>query len=131
SFNNTLISIHADNEALPSVLMNLETFICERNYVSIMAQALGLKTIEIYNLSENKFYYSGDANNTFIIDNSKNTLDIYDIVCGLNHFLSLSQVNNEISSSPLYLVAEDDSGSFMTQINGPIDVNGEITYHIK
>src|SRR5690606_14541792 len=47
SFNNSLISVHADTEALPSVLSNLKVFIAERGYVSIMAQALNIGTIEI------------------------------------------------------------------------------------
>lgn len=130
SFNNSLISVHADTEALPSVLSNLKVFISERGYVSIMAQALNIGTIEISNLKPVKYHFSG-MSKALIIDNSNSSFEFYDLAYCLNHFLGSNSLDDEMTASPIYTTESDDYGFLISQINGPICIEDEINYHIR
>src|SRR5690606_27474901 len=79
---------------------------------------------------DSKFHYSGQVGKSIIIDNGQDTLDLYDIVYSLNHFYGHVYDHDEITTSPIYSIEEDDLGSLISLINGPIDINFEINYHI-
>lgn len=129
-FNNKIVSISSNEEALPSILKNLDVLISLENSSLLTADALKIQCIEIkdgeshsgsFMLNENYCIYTKDTNSI------KN-----DLAFILNQILDSTLSVDKISSNnKSYLLIKDDYGHLQTQINGEVDTDRELHYLFK
>lgn len=128
-FDNSIVSINAKPEALPSVIKNLDLLISLENSTLLVADALNIKTVEIkdknfsqssYLLNEGYALYSDDFSTI------KNDLSFI-INQELDTSLSVNKIN---SSNKTYLIVNDEYSLLESQINGQIQIENEIGYHL-
>lgn len=128
-FNNSIVSINAKPEALPSVIKNLDLFISLENSTLLIADALNIKCVEIKdkNFSQSSFLLNeGYALYTDDFATIKNDLSFI-----VNQELDTSLSVNKINSlNKSYLIVEDEYSLLESQINGQIEIEKEINYHL-
>lgn len=128
-FNNSIISVNAKVEALPSVIRNFDIFISLENSTLLIADSLNVKSIEVKEqaLSQASFLINeGYAIYAEDFSTIKNDLSFI-----LNQELETTFSVDKISSAnKTYLVISDDYSLLETQINGTIELEKELSYHL-
>lgn len=128
-FDNSIVSINAKSEALPSVLRNIDLLVSLENNTLIMSDALNIKTIEVKDKSFSQASYllnNGYAIYANEVNSVKNDL-AFIINQELETTLSVNKVN---SPNKTYAIVYDDYSLLETQINGPVDIEEELNYHL-
>ncbi len=129
SFNNSIVSVNAKIEALPSVIKNIDLFISLENSTLLIADALNVKCIEIkeHSLSQASFLlnegYSVYANDYSTIKNDLSFI----INQELDTTLSVDKIS---SANKTYMNIKDDYSLLETQVNGTIEIEKEVMYHM-
>ncbi len=145
-FDNKLITIEADFQAIPSVLMNLDALVTPDTVIKHIADLVETPTLEI-SMGEAPFLKQGSCvkNNLILTPllkkrsfiTGKNPDEILDnklihssdILQSVNLLLGLTTENNVILSEgvSLYRVCEDSDGIYYQHIAGSIDHQSEIS----
>ena len=129
-FDNSLISINADRSAFPSVALNLDFLISLSNEHLMFADILETKVIEVRSEENMKRSYINNSENYIIYNCEKNFSN--EVLLILNQECETQlPVTSMKSPHKVYMTAEDDYGLLLTQIQGPIDIESELTYHIE
>lgn len=127
-FNNQLISITADSDAITSVVSNIDILISTNNIHVNIAQALHIPTIEVI---------ESDAITTINMANSyyirSNVLKFHDEVAYIlnNIFENELPVESISNQSKVYQSICDEYSTYYTQISGELDVQNELRYHVS
>jgi len=126
-FNNSLITIKAQTEAMPAVMSNIDGIISCSNITLALAEALDVFSIEVCVDANNSII---EASNNVIIEARDKYLD--DVFYMLNkRFESLLPVSSMTSENAVFETFNDEYGSMKSLTRGPVDINRELNYHLK
>lgn len=127
NFNNQLISITADTDAITSVIGNIDLLVTTNNIHSSIAQAQYIPTIEVISMSDRP---SIIIPNSYII--KTNNFNFHDEVCFLlnNIFENELPVDSVAKHSKVFQSISDEYSTYYTQISGKVDVESELHYHL-
>jgi ADP-heptose:LPS heptosyltransferase len=131
NFNNTLISISADYEAITSVLSNLDALVSTGNQHLYFADALDVKLIQIKESNDplkTSSFVSPD--NYMVIRRGEESC--FNEVCYIlnNEFDNELPVETIANQSKIYQSIQDSYSCYLTQIAGELDIQDELSYHV-
>ena len=130
-FDNKLISISCDFEALTAVLSNLDILISMANTHLYVADALDVKLIQIKSINDHLQTPSFNMPDNYLIVKENNKSCFNEICYILN-----KEFNNELpvesisNHSKIYQSIADHLSTYFTQISGEINIKEELSYHI-
>lgn len=132
-FNNTLLTIKMDTTAAPSVLSNLDWLITQPNSLSILAQSLETRVIEIVERNERATLVR--EGNYFVRKLSEDNI-VDDVSFIINKETDLSEslplpVTKSDSSHATYISVADENGIYRSQVRGELSIEKEVHYHFK
>lgn len=130
-FNNSLISINMDTEALPSVIGNLDFLITTSNDQMAVADMMNKEVLVVREFCDKFTTQIHSENNYMIRVKDEKTLG-NDILLVINELFETSlPIETMNSSNPVYKVIADQFSTFFSQIRGDIDIKKEINYHLE
>lgn len=125
--NNKLISISAQKEALTGVLVNVDVVVSANNAHLYVADVLGIPAIEIVkNWSEQRV---GNKGNYSIIAQKYFHNEVN--FCLNSMYGTTLSIDQRVTESRIYRVESDKFGPLYSQIQGPLDIQSELTYHVS
>lgn len=126
-FNNTLITINAQTQAISAIMNNLDCLVSCSNTSLAIAQACDTFTIELINEGNNEI---SETQGNFVIETRETYVD--DVFYLLNtKFETILPVSTTSTKNSVYETLRDDFGYFKSLVHGNVDINKELTYHLK
>lgn len=131
-FDNKLISISADYDALTSVLSNVDMLISTANIHLYYADALDIKIIQIKSTDDRIQTASFVMPDNYLILKEQNKTCENEVCYILNN-----EFNNELPvesmnhDSRVYQSINDNYSTYFTQVTGEVDIQEELHYHIS
>ena len=130
-FNNKLISINVDIEALTAIVSNLDILVSAENKQLLVADSLDVKTIEVKSLEQNHSPAALLEGSAIIYDKGDEKI-FNDIILNINEeFGSELPMTTLHTTNPTLHCIRDNYGVSYTQIRGEINLQKEIKKHIE
>ena len=130
-FNNSLISINMDTEALPSVLANIDLMVTTSNDQMSVADMMDVRLVVIREEAE-KFTTQVQGQGNYFIQVKDEVNLGNDIILIINEeFGTAMPVESMNSANPVYKIIADQYSTFFSQIRGDINIKNELNYHLE
>jgi ADP-heptose:LPS heptosyltransferase len=131
-FDNKLISISSDYDAITSVLSNIDILVSTANNHLYIADALDVKLIQIKSLEDKIQTPSFVMSNNYLVIKDK-AQACFDEVCYIlnKEFCNELPVESVSNHSKIYQSINDEYSTYFTQISGEVNIKEELEYHIS
>lgn len=130
-FDNKLISISSDYEALTSVLSNVDMLISTANSHLYFADALDVRLVQIKSTTDQIQTPSFIMSDNYIVIKDEGQA-CYDEVCYIlnKEFHNELPVESVSNHAKIYQSISDEYSTYFTQISGEVNIKEELEYHI-
>lgn len=129
-FDNSLVSINTDLNAIPAVLPHIDVFVSPANDQLVIANLLNVDSIELRQNEKFRVDPVVTSENSRVLYYRDETSLTSDILINIAEIIDVELAITTLESAgSTYLTVTDDYGYFYTQVRGQIDLRDELNYH--
>lgn len=128
-FENSLVTITCTEDARTPVLSNLDCLIGNPSLTTQLAGMLNVPVIEIR--EENDFSHFALPENSLLFYSRDDLRTQNTIISSINNMFNVNISYDTSLVAPLYQILKDDYGTYLSQIDGEINIKAELQYHVS